>query len=42
MIRSSEEREYIDRYFAESQERFDRIESLAGDIIHLLHADAEA
>ena len=41
MIRASTKSELIDQYVEESRERFDHIESLASDIIHLLHADAE-
>ena len=41
MIRASDESTLIDRYINESQERFDRIESIASDIMRLLRADTE-
>ena len=39
MIRSSEEREYLDQYVAKNHERVGRIESIAGDIVRKLQTD---
>jgi len=39
MIRSIEEREYIDRYVEERQERIEHVESIMSDIMRMLRAD---
>lgn len=39
MIRATDEANIVDLYINESRERFDRIESLASDIVRILRAD---